>query len=296
MGGHFIEREISMLKKPATFEEQINKLRDNGCVISDEDFCKDVLAEVGYYRLSAYFLPFRTARGEYRPGTDFMSIHSIYEFDRKLRRILFTMLEELEVYLRAHLSYFHTHKYGSDGYLNPVNFNSKHNNTQFTKRINDLIRSNSKAAFVKHHMTAYGGKFPLWAISELFTFGMLSYFFADMITADQKHIAFNSFNTTVVKMKSWLRCCTDLRNFCAHYSRLYYRVFPAVPVSLPYVDPTNENSIFAAIMALRALYHNAAKWNGVFMPSILTAFYEHRNVIKNEHIGFPDDWVTILRK
>jgi abortive infection bacteriophage resistance protein len=145
-------------------------------------------------------------------------------------------------------------------------------------------------------MTTYGGKFPLWAISELFTFGMLSYFFADMITADQKHIAFNSFNTTVVKMKSWLRCCTDLRNFCAHYSRLYNRVFPAVPVSLAHVDNTNENSIFAAIMALRALYPNVDKWNGVFMPLILTAFYEHRNVICNEHIGFPDDWVTILRK
>ena len=285
-----------MLKKPTTFEQQIDILRNKGCVISDEDLCKDVLAEVGYYRLSAYFLPFRKATGDYKPGTNFINVYSIYEFDRKLRRILFSMLEELEVYLRAQISYYHAHKYGSDGYLNSANFNSKHNNKHFTNRINDILRSNSKAAFVKHHMTAYGGKFPLWAISELFTFGMLSYFFADMITADQKNIAFNSFNTTVVKMKSWSRCCTDLRNFCAHYSRLYYRVFPAVPVSLPHLDNTNENSIFAAIMALRALYPNVNKWNDVFMPSIQMAFDEHRSVIDNEHIGFPDDWENILRK
>jgi len=67
-------------------------------------------------------------------------------------------------------------------------------------------------------------------------------------------------------------------------------------VSLPHVDNTNENSVFAAIMALRALYPNAVKWNDVFMPSIQTVFVEHHNVIDNEHIGFPDDWEIILRK
>ena len=295
MGGHFY-KVCGMLKQPTTYKQQIEKLREHGCIIPDEAFCKSVLAEIGYYRLSAYFLPYRTANGDYRPGTNFEHVYSIYEFDKKLRRNLFSMLEELEVYLRAQISYFHAHKYGSDGYLNPANFNNRHNNKQFNKRINELLRNNSKATFVKHHMAVYSGNFPLWVISELFTFGMLSYFFADMITADQKHVAFNSFNTTVVKMKSWLRCCTDLRNLCAHYSRLYYRVFPAVPVSLPNVNQSNENSVFAAIMALHALYTDTDKWNGVFMPSLLTMFYEHRDVIENKHIGFPDDWVTLLRK
>jgi len=135
-----------MLKQPTTYKQQIDKLREHGCIVSDESFCETVLSEVGYYRLSAYFLPFRTTGGVYQAGTSFEQIYSIYEFDRKLRRLLFSMLEELEVYLRAQISYYHTHKYGSDGYLDPANFNSKHNNKQFKRRISDMLRNNSKAA------------------------------------------------------------------------------------------------------------------------------------------------------
>jgi hypothetical protein len=32
----------------------------------------------------------------------------------------------------------------------------------------------------------YGGQFPVWVITELFTFGMLSYFYGDLPTPDQK--------------------------------------------------------------------------------------------------------------
>ena len=175
-----------MLKQPATYKQQIGKLREHGCEVSDDTFCAEILEKVSYYRLSAYFLPFRIASGKYKPGTDFTKVYQLYEYDRKMRRLLFSVVEELEVYLRAQLSYFHAHKYGADGYMNPANFNSRHNPDRFNERINDLLKSNSNTAFVKHHMAKYGGQFPLWALSELFTFGMLSYFYADMVTADQK--------------------------------------------------------------------------------------------------------------
>ena len=49
--------------------------------------------------------------------------YELYEFDRKLRRIIFSAIEELEVYLRAQFSHYHTHKYGANGYMEPINFN-----------------------------------------------------------------------------------------------------------------------------------------------------------------------------
>jgi abortive infection bacteriophage resistance protein len=78
---------------------------------------------------------------------------------------------------------------------------------------------------VKHHIENYDGQFPLWVICELFTFGMISYFYNDLTTEDKKKFVGAEYK----EMVSWLRCCTDLRNICAHYVRLYYRIFSAMP-------------------------------------------------------------------
>jgi abortive infection bacteriophage resistance protein len=271
-------------------------LRAHGCTVSDEARCEEILSQVGYYRLSAYFLPFKTADGTYKNGTDFQKVYRLYEFDRRLRRLVFSALEELEVFLRSQLTYFHTHKYGADGYLNPANFNDRHDHARFTERMNDLLKSNGKLAFVKHHRNKYEGLFPLWVIAELFTFGMLSYFYADLITADQKNIAYGVFNTTVPNAKSWLYCCTDLRNLCAHSGRLYYSVFSAVPAKLPGVERRAENSLFAALMALRALYPSANKWNAEILTALIALIDEYQEDIELRHIGFPVEWEPVMRK
>jgi len=285
-----------VLKQPATYEQQIEKLREHGCDVTDEVFCKEALSRISYYRLSAYFLPFRTSQGKYKTDTKFIKVYNLYEFDRKLRRIIFSVIEELEVFLRAQFSYYHSHKYGSDGYLNPVNFNSRHNHEKFNERVTDLLKSNNNSAFVKHHMNKYGGQFPIWAISELFTFGMLSYFYADMITVDQKYIARNIFNTSVTNAKSWLYCCTDLRNLCAHYGRLYYTIFSAAPAQIPGVDVKIKRSLYAAVMALRALYPDKNKWNNEFLPVMTALFDEYTDVVELRHIGFPEDWEGKMRR
>ena len=48
---------MNAVKPHLSYEGQINKLRENGCIIDDDSFCRDVLINIGYYRLSAYFLP-----------------------------------------------------------------------------------------------------------------------------------------------------------------------------------------------------------------------------------------------
>jgi len=296
MEGRLFYGGVFMLKKPATYKEQIERLRAHGCVIEDEAFCEEVLTRISYYRLSAYFLPLRATSGKRKLEVDFVKVYNLYEFDRKLRHLIFSAIEELEVYLRAQLSYFHTHKYGADGYLNTANFNNRHNHAKFVERIDELVKRNNKLPFVSHHLTKYDGKFPLWVLTELFTFGMLSYFYADMISSDQKHIAHDIFDTSVSKAKSWLYCCTDLRNLCAHYGRLYYSVLSAVPAKLPNVSKENENSLFAAVMALRKLYLSQSKWNNELLPSMVALFDEYVEVIELEHIGFPQGWETAIRR
>ena len=283
-----------MIKQSSTYEQQIAKLREHGCAVSDELFCKEILSRVSYYRLSAYFLTFKMEDGLYAPGTDFNKVFGIYEFDCKLRRLLFSVLEDLEIYLRAQLSYYHTQKYGALGYLNPDNFNSRHSHADFTARLDELVNGNDKLPFVAHHITKYNNQFPLWVIMELFTFGMLSYFYAEMLTPDRKKLAHKVFKTSVAEAKSWLYCCTNLRNMCAHSRRLYNSVFSVVPANIPGVDEFSGRRLFAALMAVRALYPCAEKWNNEFLSAMSALFDEYRDAILLRHIGFPADWKKIM--
>jgi len=284
------------MKPPTTYTQQIEKLRSRGCAIADESFCARILASVNYYRLTAYFLPFRKPDGNYLPGTDFNTVYHLYEFDRHLRNLLVTAVEEVEIYMRAKIAYYHAHKYGETGYLDAANYNVKYNSAKFMKRFKKEVKNNGKALFVKHHLNSYGGRFPIWVATEVFTFGMLSCFYSDLTIQDQKQLARDMFGTIPKKLVSWLRCCTDLRNICAHYGRLYFRVFPAAPADVPGLPDGSKRRLFGIILALKALYPDAGKWNAEIHSRLKSLIVTHSNVIKLDHIGFPPGWETLLKK
>jgi abortive infection bacteriophage resistance protein len=281
---------MAQLKLPTTYSQQLDKLRSRGCQVSDVPLCEKILSRMNYYRLSAYFLPFKKADGNYLPGTDFNSVYQIYEFDRKLRSLLFAAIEEVEIYLRAKFAYYHAHKYGVLGYMDADNYNDRHNHERFKKLIESEIKNNSKVQFVQHHNTNYEGQFPVWVITEIFTFGMLSYFYADLPVPDKKQIAKTLFGTIPKNLTSWLRCCTDLRNICAHYGRLYFRTFTAIPANITGLRKNMERRLFGAILALKALYPDTDKWNTEIQPTLCHLVNSYSNVINLEHIGFPTDW------
>lgn len=283
-------------KPPTTYDQQIEKLRSRGCQITDASLCTRVLSRINYYRLSAYFLPFKKTDGNYNPGTDFNSVYQIYEFDRKLRNILFAAIEEVEIYLRAKFAYFHAHKYGVLGYMNAGNYNQKHRHDKFQTLLEAEIKNNRKVLFVQHHVTNYENRFPVWVITELFTFGMLSYFYGDLPISDQKYLARELFKTTSKTLISWLRCCTDLRNICAHYGRLYFRIFTAIPANLPDLAKSAERRLFGTLLALKALYPDTDKWNEEIYPALCSLVESYSPVIHLDHIGFPVDWASKLKK
>lgn len=68
---------MAEIKKATTYEEQLEILRNRGAVIVDDVFCRQKLAEINYYRLTAYFLPFRQGNGSYMEGTSFHTVYRI---------------------------------------------------------------------------------------------------------------------------------------------------------------------------------------------------------------------------
>ena len=74
--------ETVMMKSPKTYEEQVEIIKRKGFIVDDDETCKSFLKQANYYRLSAYFLPFRNADGTY-----FENINEI-SFDVALDRYL----------------------------------------------------------------------------------------------------------------------------------------------------------------------------------------------------------------
>lgn len=280
---------MAQLKDPTTYQEQIELLKSRNIRIGDTARCAEVLENVNYYRFTAYFLPFKQADGLYQEGTQFAQVYQIYEFDRKFRSVLFAALEEIEIYLRAKFAYFHAHAYGAEGYMDASNFSPAHQEEKFKENLNREIFNNRRSAFVAHHQEKYDGHFPIWVVVELFTFGMLSRFYSDLKTCDQKQLAKALYGTVPKNIISWLRCCTDLRNICAHYGRLYYRKFPATPANVD-ANSMQKTQLWGAVLAVKALYPEKEKWNIEVLPHIVALLKEYGDSIILEHIGFPVDW------
>ena len=287
---------MERLKPPTTYAEQIQKLKDRGCVIQDDAACERILRQINYYRLTAYILPFRLSDGTYQKGTTIERVYRIYEFDRKLRSLILSVIEEIELYLRTQLSYCHAHTYGAIGYMDPENFNEAHDSEKFTALWQKAVEDNESALFVKHHQKKYDGVFPIWVLIELFSFGMLSHFYGDLKRADRRTIANKCFGVQEKEMLSWLRCCTDLRNICAHYGRLYFRIFSAVPANSSKETHQMDRRLFSNVLMLKHLYQDVDKWNTSFMVALSALIDEYSADICLSHIGFPEDWETILMK
>lgn len=281
-------------KIPSTISEQIDKLRERGCVIKNEAYARETLKYINYFRLSNYFEPFSVSKHKYEEGTTFEKVMQIYEMDRKLRSILIAALEEIEIALRACLSNFHALKYGALGYLNPNTFTHSHNHQSFISKINYLVECNEDREFVKHYNSKYSGKFPLWVMTELFSFGTLVFFFKDLHSVDKKTIANDYYNCSPSEMDNWIFCLNELRNYCAHYNRLYGNSFPLLPKTPKNFEPELQDNVFGYIIVMKQLYHNHDNWNERVVKPIVRLLRKNSDAVRLEDIGFPENWEKLL--
>lgn len=280
------------VKKATTVQEQIEKLKSRGCSFENETKAAAILERINYYRLTAYFLTFKKEDGTYINGTSFETVYKIYEFDKELRKLIFSEIESIEIMLRTKTAYYFSHKYGPLGYLDENNFNNRHKTDKFEEKINKAIQDNKTQPFVKHHIENKGSKFPLWVSIELFSFGMLSIFYADLLAADKKALSelVTGDGNNHKNLESWLFCISHLRNWCAHYSRLYYNKFGTVPAT-PKSSPFKYNDrLFGYLMAMKNVCPDKEKWNFEFINNLDSLISKYKNYIDVKHLGFYKDW------
>ena len=284
------------VKEPASVEGQLQKLKERGCIVENEQQAVQTLTNINYYRLAYYFSVFLEAKSCYREGTTFCRVVRIYDFDRRLRNLLLEVLEEIEIAMRAYVSNLHAAKYGASGYMNIGSFDFRHNHKAFLQKIERLVEANYDSGMVMHHVKKYGGNFPLWAIMELFSFGMLCVFFEDMKPEDREEIAKDRFGVSTGMLISWLNNLSDLRNHCAHYHRLYGSRLGRVPSKPAFLGENfrMNDMVFDYITVIKAAYCRKNDWSRAFVEPLKKLLSEYGEDVDLKDLGFPPNWEELL--
>ena len=76
-------------------------------IVADEDSAKDILRQIGYFTLiTGYKDLFKNPTTKnYRDGTTFQDILTLYRFDQDLRQLTLNHLLHVEQHIRSALSY-----------------------------------------------------------------------------------------------------------------------------------------------------------------------------------------------
>lgn len=283
-------------KPPTTFEEQLSILVRRNLIVEDEEFALSVLRRLNYYRFTGYLLPFRIVDNKYADGTTFGRVYNIYEFDRRLRGLLIGMLEGIEVRLRTQLSYHLAHTYGGLGHLDSHNFRDPTKHARFIESLQSSLRDahKNKELFAIHHFDKYKGQFPIWVAVEVMSFGVLSKLFMNLHGRDRSRIAKQAYGVPHEHLGSWLECLVYVRNMCAHYTRLYDKELKIKPKL--FSRPAIENDrLFAAVYVSKRLFDPRKDWNNDFIAGLQSLVDQYKDDIDLGRIGFPQDWLKVLR-
>jgi len=287
--------ELKQHQSPMTVDEQVENLKSIGLIVEDEEYAKKILNDISYFRLvKAYSLNLKPKNGHYNNKTTFKELVDLYLFNANFRQIIFPEIEQIEINVRCRLANYFADQYGVLGYLDAKNFADEEYHKEFLSDIEEEIRRNSKAPFVRNFRENYeGGNLPIYALVEVFSFGTLSKFYKNMHNKDKKAVA-KTFGVGYTYIESWLESISYVRNICAHYGRLYNAKMSKTPML--YKEYTQagigNNRIYGVLLCMKHLLKNDTHWN-LFVDKIEMLFDKYESVQINT-MGFPENWKDML--
>lgn len=219
-----------MAKSATTIEQQLNLLKSRGLTITNHEKAKEILLDIGYYRLGFYLFPFektypdiRNRTHEYINSASFEDAVNLYYFDFDLRMLLMRYLNRIEIAFRTSLIYNLSNKYNSTPiwFVSPSvvsrtyarDFELKVYTSEFKR--NPIIH--------RHHQRNPNDRFaPSWKTLEFMTFGAVMKLYEQLKEREDKILIANKFGIRqVVTFENYMHTIRQVRNTCAHGLLLY---------------------------------------------------------------------------
>jgi conserved hypothetical phage abiD protein len=175
-------KTIIMARKARSIEEQIKLLKKRGMIFDDEDKAKQILEDVGYYRLGFYWYHFQKdlKKHLFLDNTHFSTVINLYYLDVDLRFLLIKVLSRIEINLRTRIIYIVSNHYKD----NPFWFaDKKIMKNQFVDTLDNFytdIKKKNKV-IAEHHRKYPNDKYaPAWKTLEFMTLGSLYTLFTSL--------------------------------------------------------------------------------------------------------------------
>lgn len=217
-----------------SIDDQIRLVESRG--MTDAHEYELEFRRIGYYRLSGYSYQFRktdSATGkrsdDFVDGVRFADVMRIYNYDDRLRSVLFSALSKIEIAFRVKIGYV-LGKRDPFAYLKPAMLKDDLDIGMYSNFVHDYLKGQglSEETFTKHFKNDYDGEMPIWAAGEVMTFGMLTRLFICMKPEDRDTIA-DEFGVSRGALRSWFPALKELRNRCVHQSRLFDYEVSTIP-------------------------------------------------------------------
>lgn len=229
-----------MFEKAAfTITQQIERLQERGLIITPEDRAGHYLSHISYYRLGEYWHSMQSDKINhiFKENSKFKDVIALYNFDGELKILLFDLIEKIEISLRTKLIYHLSHE------IDPwwfQNFDIFINSKELVKTLANLEveLTRSKEQTIINHFKNHKDDLrfpPAWKSLEQTSFGSLSKLYGNLknTVKSKDTIAqeYGAINHTF--LPSWLQSIAQIRNYCAHHSRLWNKNVPGAPKLLP---------------------------------------------------------------
>lgn len=290
-----------LYEKPAlTFEQQADLLIQRGLVVSDRELLIKRLSEVNYYRLSAYWYPFRDQDSEKLiPGTPFETIWRRYMFDRQLRLLVMDPIERIEVSIKTRMVNTFCLLHGPFGHLDKNNFYRKQVTSRYDDFLSNLHRNAklSREIFVEKSKEKYDGfpDLPLWKTCEIMSFGNMFTMYKLLEKKMRTEIA-QMYGLQAEVLVSWIHTLSYVRNLCAHHGKLWDSILaikPNIPNRKHHVEfhepvPVWNNRSFAVLTICKYMLNRIApqsEWK-----ERLSSLFSSYGEIPKRNMGFPENW------
>ncbi len=283
----------------------VNLCEKRGLVIADKNAAVRLIEKIGYYRLSAYMLPFQE-KGQgvgdthnFMADTSFDTIIDLYNFDQELRFLVFEATTKIEIAARAAISDYMSLTYNDPHwFLEPSNFSHPLKYCDFINSAQHSFKKiGEKHTFIEHYTEKYGSKDkytnpelpPSWMLFEIISLGQLTQTYKNLKIDDKRALA-KKLILDQRSLGSWLHTITFLRNSAAHHARLWNNTGG--------VPPHQYNKIKKHFNSRPCFYNHALaiqylldqiEGNSYWRDNLKDLFNRYPSVNK-QHMGFDIDW------
>lgn len=273
---------------PTTIPDQINILASRNMEIPDNTVAEDFLSKVSYYRFAGYALHFeeftnRQRTHRYKLNTTFNMVTDLYDFDDRLRSILFDAITHIEVAFRTQLCLNMSLKTNDSHWQdNPNHFDSNFNHPKFLSEINREV-NRSREIFIKNYTDKYTSPVnpASWMLIEIVSFGSWSRIYKSLIDQQVKKDIASFFNIKPFILESWIQAITVTRNLCAHHGRIWnasLTIKPTLTSSMnKHYNPIQKKRIVIILDIISELLKPLNEYNS-FINRLNNLLYNYSNI------------------